>query len=198
MVRHPATRGFTVVELMFAMLLLTVVGAATAGFLSAMATGGEARRHASDPALESALATRRFKLAAPDYRYLLSAQPTEALLWLHDFVPSRTVHASEAGMLRFDEAAGLLVLETVDSAYLDSNRGVEREYLSSQYQQLLDLFASLREDGALRTSVIAEGIGEIAFETDEDDPTLLRVTFSVDEHAATFLLTPPSPEEPIG
>jgi hypothetical protein len=195
---HASNRGFSLVEVMFATLLLTVVGAAIFGFLSAMASGGEARRSACDPALESALAVRRLKNAAPAFRFTLRVRDDEALVWMSDLVPSRSVHTSEAGVLRFDEEERILVLETVDAAYLDRNRTQEREYSTSRYQQLSEHLQALRAADALVPTVIAEGIDAVRFRPDPDAPGALRITFAVDQHETTFVVAPAPPEEPIG
>jgi prepilin-type N-terminal cleavage/methylation domain-containing protein len=197
-VHQGAIRGFTLIEVMFATMLLTIVGAAIASFLSAMAGGSEARRSICDPALESALALRRFRSIAPEFRFVLRVRDDEVLVWMSDFVPSRSVHASEAGILRVDETEGVLLLETVDPAYLDRNRAQEREYLANQYQQLSDHLNSLRAAGALVTTVVAEGIDAVAFNPDPDETGGVRITFMVESHETTFLLAPAPPEEPIG
>lgn len=197
-VHRGSNRGFTIVEVMFATMLLTVVGAAIASFLSATARSSEARRSVCDPALESALTVRRFKNIAPDFRHVLTVTPDEALVWLSDLVPSRSVHTSEAGLLRFDAAEGLLLLETVHSAYLDRNRIREREYLSGQYQLLAADLVAIRNAGGIATTIVAEGIEAVEFSPDPEESGGMRVTFTVDDYETTFLLAPAQPEEPIG
>jgi len=197
-VQHGANRGFTLVEVMFATLLLTVVGAAIATFLGTMASGSEARRSISDPALESALALRRFRSVAPEFRCVLRVTPDAAIVWLSDFVPSRSTHTSEAGVLRFDETERVLLLETIDTAFLDRNRQLEREYLVDQYTQLTNQLDSLRSSGALTASVIAEGIDSVDFSPEPGRPDSMRLTFTVDDYSTTVLLSPAQPEEPIG
>jgi hypothetical protein len=174
------------------------VGAAIASFLSAMASGSEARRNICDPALESALAVRRFKNIAPDFRQVLTVTPDEALVWLSDLVPSRSVHTSEAGLLRFDTTEGVLLLETVHGSYLDRNRFRERDYLGGQYALLADDLNALREAGGLVATVVAEGIESVEFGSDPDGSGGMRIIFTVDGYGTTFLLAPAQPEEPIG
>jgi hypothetical protein len=197
-VHRGVIRGFTLIEVMFATMLLAVVGVAIASFLSAIAGGSEARRNICDPALESALSLRRFKSIAPEFRFVLRVQDDEALVWLSDFVPSRSVHTSEAGILRFDETEGILLLETIHGEYLDRNRAQEREYLTNQYEQLSNQLNSLRTAGALIPTVIAEGIDAVEFAPDPDEAGSVRVTFTVESHETTFLLAPAPAEEPIG
>lgn len=197
-VHRGVIRGFTLIEVMLATMLLTIVGAAIASFLSAMAGGSEARRNTCDPALESALALRRFKSIAPEFRFVLRTEVDETLVWMSDLVPSRSVHTSEAGILRFDDTEGVLLLETVDPAYLDRNRAQEREYLTNQYEQLSDHLNSLRTAGALVATVVAEGVDAVEFAADPDEAGGVRVTFRVESHETTFLLAPAPAEEPIG
>ena len=97
-------RGFTLIEVMLAVGLVGVVGAGILAFLSAFATGASARVRVSDPALEATLAVRRLNSIVPDFRTVLAADTQNAVLWVSDRVPSRTVHLSELACLRVDGA----------------------------------------------------------------------------------------------
>lgn len=191
-------RGFTLIEVLFATLLLTVVGAAIASFLGATARGAETRQHASDPALESALALSRFRGVAPDFRSTLLARSNEAVLWLTDLVPSRSAHTSEVGVLRFDETEGILLLETVDPARLDRDRSLEREYLANDIPRLADQLATLRQRGWMVATVLAEGLDAVEIAPEPGNSGAVRLTFMVGDAATTFLLAPSPVEEPIG
>ena len=155
---HRSSRGLTLVEVLFASLLFAVVGSAILGFLGATAEGGQARQRISDPALESVLALRRFRTAAPEFRTVLAADDTQALVWLHDLVPSRSVHTSELGVLRFDEDERVLVLEFVAPAGLAADRSLEQEFDADATDAMLATMDGLREDGLLVRVVLAEGL----------------------------------------
>jgi len=185
------------IEVMFAALLLGVVGTAIVGFLTTVASGPAARQHLSDPALESSLAVRRFGALAPHFRCVLTVTPGEALVWLSDLVPSRSVHTSEVGVLRFDESEGMLVLETVNPANLFANRKLEREFNSSQFIALATQLDELREDGALVRSVLAEGMESVDLAPVAGAPGTARLTFSVGGVSASVTIAPAVVEEPI-
>jgi len=193
----PLLRGITLIEVVFASLLFAVVGSAMLGFLSATAQGGQARQRISDPALESVLAIRRFRTVAPEFRTTLEIGPSHALVWLNDLVPSRSVHASEVGVLRFDEEQGVLLLESVSEVELGRDRALEREFRVDRLGGLLAWMEDLREDGLLTRALLAEGLEEVGFAPDPSRPGSIRVTFAVEGNAVEFLLVPEFHQEPL-
>ena len=189
--------GFTLIEVMFASLLMSIVGVAIISFLGAFASGGAARRNASDAALEASLATQRFESLVPRFRSVLEITDDAALIWRSDRVPSRTVHASEVGLLWFDADQGELVLEIINTTALASNRALEREYQSTQYDDLTEDLAELREDGFLVRSILAEGIEAIEFAPDPMQAGAVRLQFSVGGTDASATIAPATLEEPF-
>ncbi len=194
---HRSSRGLTLVEVLFASLLFAVVGSAILGFLGATAQGGQARQRISDPALESVLALRRFRTAAPEFRTALAADDTQALLWLHDLVPSRSVHTSELGVLRFDEDERVLVLEFVASAELAADRSIEQEFDANAADAMLATMDGLRDDGMLVRVVLAEGLDEIVFAEDQTNAAAVRLEFIAEGFSTELLLVPQRPQEPL-
>lgn len=167
-------RGFTMIEVMMATALLGVVGAGIAAFLSAMATGTSARARVSDPSLEGAITMRRLAALAPGVRCALEFRDDTVALWLHDDVPSRTVHTSELGWLRFDAAAGEIVFERLDPAALAADRSLEAEH--DARTDFLALLESLRRSAAVRTIALSEGLDRANFvETRDSTRALLEI-----------------------
>lgn len=195
--RTRPTRGLTLVEVVFASLLFAVVGSAILGFLGATAQGGQARQRISDPALESVLALRRFRTAAPEFRTVLATDDTQALVWLHDLVPSRSVHTSELGVLRFDEDERVLVLEFVAPDALAGDRSLEREHRANATDAMLAMMEGLREDDMLVRVVLAEGLDDIVFTEDQRDAAVVRLEFIVEGFSSELLLVPQRPQEPL-
>lgn len=191
------SRGFTLIEVMFASLLMSIVGVAIISFLGAFASGGAARRNASDAALEASLATQRLESLVPRFRSVLEITDGAALIWRSDRVPSRTVHASEVGILWFDADQGELVLEIINANALASNRALEREYQSTQYDDLAEDLAELRLEGLLVRSILAEGIEAIDFAPDPVQAGAVRLRFSVGGTDASATIAPASLEEPF-
>jgi len=195
--RTRPTRGLTLVEVVFASLLFAVVGSAILGFLGATAQGGQARQRISDPALESVLALRRFRTAAPEFRTVLASDDTQALVWLHDLVPSRSVHTSELGVLRFDEDERVLVLEFVAPVEISSDRSLESEHRANATDAMFATMDGLREDELLVRVVLAEGLDEIVFAEDQTNAAAVRLEFIADGFSTELLLAPQRPQEPL-
>ncbi|MFM7051738.1 MAG: type II secretion system protein J [Planctomycetota bacterium] len=185
--------GFTMIEVLMATALLGVVGAGIAGFLSAMASGTSARGRVSDPALEGAIAMRRFEAFAPSARCVLEFRHDAAAVWLHDDLPSRTVHTSEIGWLRFDEAHGEIVFERLDPAALALDRSLETEHDADS--DFMALLGSLRRANALRTTVLSEGLDRVNFH-ETAAPTRATVELSAGGARATVALATLG-EEPL-
>lgn len=190
----PRPRGFTLVEVMLAAGLLGIVGAGILTFLGAFASGADARARVSDPALEATLAVRRLGMIVPDFRTVLAADKTTAVLWLSDRVPSRTVHLSELGCLRVDTARGELLLETIDESALVADRSLETEF--GAHDDFLAAIASARKAGVLRARVLAEGLDSATFSA---AGARSSVVLEVGAAGATsgIVISPARAEEPL-
>lgn len=191
------TRAFTLIEVMFATALLTVVGMAIVGFLTAFARGSEMRTRICDPAIESTLATRRLASLAPGFCYTLTANGDNALVWLSDTVPSRTVHLSEAGLVRFDAANGELVFEIVQPSEFAADLALDAEFLESQYPELLATFNRLRTDARLSRHILAEGLDAASLSPATGSPGHAMLDVSVNGVNANVRIAPTFLEEPI-
>jgi hypothetical protein len=189
-------RAFTMIEVMFAVLLMGVVGVAISGFLSAFAAGTDARTNMNDPAIESTLATRRLTMLAPGFCWVLEANPGAAAIWLSDTVPSRSVHLSELGLVRFDDTTGELVYEFVDPVFLRESYKLNAELplSSTDYIALMD---EQRIEGRLLRHILAEGIDEVAITTNGVPAGQARISVTIDGFSAAISLSPPFLEEPL-
>ena len=189
-------RGFTLIEVVVAAGLLSIVGLAIVAFVTAFARGAGARARISDPALEGALLVERLRAVAPALRAPLASDSETAALWLSDSVPSRTVHLSELGWLRFDPEMGDIVLERVADTHFVEDRGLETEFEAD------DDFLAIREDsareGLLVSTILAEGldrarfIGEGRRGADE-----LALELEAERATARVAIGPVVPEEPL-
>ena len=186
--------GFTLIEVVVAAALLGIVGLAIVAFLSAFAHGATARTRVSDPAIEGALAIERLHALAPQLRCVLASRDDMAALWLSDAVPSRSVHLSELGWIRFDADHGEVLLERVDSAALDADR-----LLESEFEHDAD-FLAVRLDafraGILKESVLAEGLDHGSFiALRRGDGVELQLEAA--QTSARLALSPALQEEPL-
>jgi len=189
-------RAFTLIEVMFAVLLMGFVGLAISGFLSAFASGTDARTNMNDPAIESTLATRRLTMLAPGFCWVLEANPGNAAIWLSDTVPSRSVHLSELGLIRFDESTGELVYEFVDPAFLRESYRLNAE-LPLASTDFVAVMGEQRAEGRLLRHILAEGIDEVAMTTNGAAPGTARLGITINGFSATISLSPPFLEEPL-
>lgn len=190
-------RGFTLIEVMFATLLMSVVGMAIVGFMSAFANGIGARTSLNDPALEPSLAARRLSAAAPGFCYVLQVNGARAAIWLSDTVPSRTVHLSELGLVRFDEDAGMIVLETMDPAALTQNPNLEEEFTFSAATDFVGAIENQRELGNTVRNILAEAIDSAAFTTQGVPSGHAIISVTIESASARIALSPAFLEEPV-
>jgi hypothetical protein len=107
------------------------------------------------------------------------------------------VHASEVGLVWFDADQGELVLEIINTNALAANRTLEREYESTQYDDLAEDLAELRAEGLLVRSILAEGIEAIEFTPDPMQAGAVRLQFSVGGTDASATFAPATLEEPF-
>lgn len=188
--------GFTLIEVMFATMLLGVVGMAIVGFMGAYARGIDSRTTLNDPALDSTLAARRLAALAPGFCYVLQVKDASAAIWLSDTVPSCTVHLSELAVVRFDDAEGTLVFETVDPAHFANFAGADMELTPNATIDFVEEMAKRARQGDTLRQILAEGLDATAFSTTGVSPGSARVTLTMPSGAATLALSPSFLEEP--
>lgn len=193
--RH--TAGFTLIEVMFATLLMSVVGMAIVGFMSAFASGIQVRTKIGDPSLEASLATRRLASAAPGFSYVLQVSGARAAIWLGDSVPSRMVDLSEIGLVRYDETSGMLVLETMDPMEMAVNPQLDREYAFSSATDFIGAIEEQRDAGRTVRNILAEGLESAAFATQGVPTGHATVAITLEAGSARIALSPPFVEEPV-
>lgn len=189
--------GFTLIEVMFATLLMSVVGMAIVGFMSAFASGIQVRTTISDPSLEASLATRRLASAAPGFAYVLQVNGARAAIWLGDSVPSRMVDLSEIGLVRFDETTGMLVLETMDPMVIATDPLLDREFQFSSSTDFIGAIEDQRENGRTVRNILAEGLESTQFSTSGIPAGHATVTITLEAGSARIALSPVFVEEPV-
>jgi hypothetical protein len=189
--------GFTLIEVMFATLLMSVVGMAIVGFMSAFASGIQTRTTISDPALEASLAARRLASVAPGFCFVLQVNGARAAIWLSDSVPSRMVDLSEIGLVRFDETNGMLVLETMDPMEMAVNPLLERELAYSSSTDFIGAIEDQRDAGRTVRSILAEGLEAAQFSTQGVPSGHATITITLEAGSARIALSPAFLEEPV-
>jgi prepilin-type N-terminal cleavage/methylation domain-containing protein len=190
-------RGFTMVEVLVAVLILGIVSAAIGAFLSAVGTRGTAQLRLSDPAIEAVVAMRRLGTVAPNMRCVLLTEETRALLWLSDENPNLAVNLSEVGLIRFDAANAELVLESLDRAALLANPALELEFDDGTYADIFEEFDRLRSAGSLRQRLLAEGLQSVEFETPASAQGTARSRFRANDYETLAVIAPIPLEVPL-
>lgn len=190
-------RGFTMVEVLMAVLILGVVGAAIGAFLSSVGSRGTQQLRLSDPAIEAVVAMRRLGTIAPNMRCVLLAEESRALIWMSDDNPNLAVNASEVGLLRFDPANAELVLESLDRAALLADPTLESEFEDGAYAAIFGEFDRLRSAGALAQRVLAEGLQSIEFETPARAPGTAQTRFRANDYETLAVIAPIPLEVPL-
>jgi hypothetical protein len=140
--------------------------------------------------------TMGLTMLAPGFCWVLEANPGAAAIWLSDTVPSRSVHLSELGLVRFDDTTGELVYEFVDPAFLRESYKLNAELplSSTDYIALMD---EQRIEGRLLRHILAEGIDEVAITTNGVPAGQARISVTIDGFSAAISLSPPFLEEPL-
>lgn len=196
-------RGFTLIEVTLAAGLLAIVGLAVVAFLSAFARGAQTRVRVSDPAIEGALLVERLRALHPTMRATLASDDRLAALWLSDRVPSRTVHLSELGWLRFDATTGDVLLDRIETDRFLDDRTLESEFSSSN--DFLALHDEVVREGLLATTILAEGLDDVRFvpppraSRGETSLSLRNLTIELEAERAVarLVVSPTNPEEPL-
>ena len=164
-------RGFTLVELVVAVIVTAVVAASVVTTMSAVRIGLEGQD-------ESARATARIARAqarAADHlfraRMILAQEGTFCALWVpsEEFDASPTnaaeydaIHREELRFWSFDAAAGAVVVERT------ADRGDRTQMaLSADWRSIRD---SLAAQGALERSVVIDGVSGASFRASGFDP----------------------------
>ncbi len=164
-------RGFTLVELVVAVVVTAVVAASVVTTMSAVRIGLEGQD-------ESARATARIARAqarAADHlfraRMILAQEGAFCALWVpsEEFDASPTnaaeydaIHREELRFWSFDAAAGAVVVERT------ADRGDRTQVaLSADWQSIRD---SLAAQGALERSVVIDGVSGSSFRASGFDP----------------------------
>ncbi len=193
-------RGFTLLEVMVAAGLLAIVGFAIVAFITAFARGAQARARVSDPAIEGSLLVERFRALQPSTRVTLASDDHLAALWLSDRVPSRTVHLSELGWLRFCPKSGDVVLERIEAERFLDDRALESEFASSA--DFLALRDDVLREGLLVSTILAEGLDDVRFvppppEKRGETKSELVIELEAERAVARLVLSYTHPEEPL-
>lgn len=181
--RQKPRRGLTLIELMFAMTITAIVGAAMTASLSAVIVGVDSQRDTRSHVIRAHAAQSRVGAYIVPSRAILHAGESELVLWFNDARQSGTVHGSEIRWLLFDEESG-----TIEAHFVRLPINVtptlallaDREHAAdSDWMEVLRWYDNR---GMIRSVTLVDGLSAFAVSTDEDHPmdsryVMIHVTF---------------------
>ncbi len=164
---HAAARGLTLLELMLALSITTIVAAAIAGMLSAVTAGVGTRRDARSVMVRAGAAQARLAAYIIPCSSLLASDGSSLVVWLEDSRASDTVHATEVRWLSYDAAAGAIDVHLVD--FPDTWTQAARDLADVQYAAGADfnaVLSSYQGNGWISTLRLVDGLDSLTVTTD--------------------------------
>lgn len=165
-----ARRGLTLVELILALSVTTMIAGAIASMMAAVSNGVKIRRDSRSIMIRASAAHNRLDAYLSASRCLLAAADGGVVIWLHDQRESSTVHASEVRWLIHDAEDGALDVFFIDfpDAWTDVQRDLaDREHdLGSNWSVILGQYEA---KGLVSQVRLVDGIASLAIDTDQPD-----------------------------
>ncbi len=155
-------RGMTLLELVLAISVTTLVASGIAGMLGGISTSLAIGEETRTGMLATSASHRRVNLALGDPAGLLAVERTSAVLWFGDVHAGGRLEPSEIGWLTFDSTRGELALERIvfpeDWTALD-RAAVDRP-LADQ-TELFDVRGEFRDLDILNRKVLTDGLVDV-------------------------------------
>lgn len=154
----PRRRGLTLLELVLALSMTTLVAGGVAGMLAGLGSGIAAGRDARTAMLATAASQRRIVDRLADHAAILDESPTRVVLWSGDQRPDGAVEASELAWLSADDPHEL-VLERI--VFPDDWTTLERAMADRRLAPGDDpwtVLGALRVRGVVERTVLADGL----------------------------------------
>ncbi len=204
--RHQClVRGLTLLELMLAIVITTLVAGAIAGMLGAVSAGVGTRKDNREIMVLAHAAQCRISAYVAASRCVLSASGGDMTLWLDDSRESGTVHATEIRWLRFDADTGEIIVHFV--AFPAAWTPTACELADDEYGRTTNwetVRAFYQGKGLLESRVLVDHLVSVAIKMDHKNPMSTRhVAFDLEfeaEHAAVSVQasgTIQSHQEPV-
>ena len=186
----PIRRGMTLLELMLALSITTLIAGAIAAMLAAVATGVGTRTDNRSAMIRAHAAQSRITAYITPGRCVLATDGPDLALWLNDRRESDTVHVSEVRWLLFDSASGTIDVHFVK--FPDGWTEVAEALADTEYPAASDWF-SIRDsydgNGWISQLTLVDGLSSVSVETDE--------TNAVDSRVVTYDLNFQADDIPI-
>ncbi len=178
-ITHPRRRGLSLLELILALSMTTLVASGVAGMLAGLGSGIAVGRDARTSMLATSATQRRVLDTLADHAAVLEITPTRAVLWAGDVQPGGSVDAGELRWLTVDDEQGL-VLERV--VFPEDWTTLERAMIDRRITPADDpwsVVATLRGRDVIERRVLADGLRTASL-TLIDDGRGLRIDLAFD------------------
>ncbi len=174
--RHHRRHGLSLLELMLAVTITALVGAAIAGMLNAVAVGVDTRRDNRSMMVRSSLAQARLNAYIAPARCVLDQRGPQIVLWFNDQKKSETVHASELRWLEYDRNEGTLSVSYV--SFPEHWSMLEVDHADREYPSNSD-WGRIRNEfdgqGLLNELTLVDGLDDVTATADATDPFEIRL-----------------------
>ncbi len=167
----PTRRGLSMLELILALAITAMVGAAITGMLTSVAMGQRLRRDNRSFVIRTHALKSRLSAYIGPCRSLLMCDGTDLVLWLDDSRQGGTVHASEVRWLVFDAVNGRLEVHYVH--FPDEWTDVSKALEDHEYPYDTDWFSvysSYDANDLIAGFTLLDGLDSLSITTDEPAP----------------------------
>ena len=176
-------RGMSLLELMIALLITTVIAGAIASMMGAVVVGVRSRRDGRQTMVRAAAAANRLEAyIAPSRCILDSTAALPAVLWFNDDRESNTVHATELRWIEWDAKTGELLVAFV--SFPDDWSQIEQDLEDNEYAASADWAAVLAAYDANSWIVrmpIVEGLADASvYATEKDIQSTRHLIFELE------------------
>ena len=169
-------RAFTLLETLLAVSITAMIGVAMSSMMMAVTQSVTTRTDTRTMMVRSSAGQARLAAYVSPSRCVLDCSTAKLVLWFGDTRESGTVHASEVRWLIFDADAGELVVHFLSFPAIWSETKIaltDTEYAAdADWDAVLADFASRDLTASL---AILDGLGSLAYRTDDEDPLAARV-----------------------
>lgn len=159
------TAGMTIIELLMATMIISLVTAAVAGMMMVVSTGTQDSGNVMDVVVRHKTLSARLGAEVRDAQAILVTDNASLLLWHEDANGDDAVNLSELRWITLDaDAKELYCLRVAfpDHYTQEQIEAVDRAYL--QGEDLVDLFGKLDVAGLVESSLWAQAVKAITFD----------------------------------
>lgn len=159
-------RGMTLLEVLLAIAVMSLVGLGTTGMMSALTTGMIEQHDARSSMLRAGLSQARLSSYVSRCRCLLDLEETRVVLWLEDTDGDNVIDGTEVRWVSWDPTTAALTIRWV----ADETGGIlEDPYADPANVDWWSEFTQLQQVAGLKNGslTLVGGVADWAFATDQ-------------------------------